>query len=268
MAFTNLSSQLRWFEMEPFKNGMKSAEAVTIWLHEAGIPCAFIGEVALSSYGALIPYKLGTSLIVADAKVHEASEALSNHGIEPCIKGKECDWENDALTEEASSPAPYHFHLDHGPQGNPPFWCESLKLYKKSDIDPTLPDPGLGVPGPEDQNYMVVTDPRLPERGRWKNSTCPVQILTEPRFFETIFNQAVNCRSGEYSADELAPWEGNVVRLKEMIDDAELQSHVVELINGLELPVRRYIELFDLEDLKPCRKFISQVRLGSKCKSP
>lgn len=58
MASTNPSTQVPWFEMEPAKIGMKSAEAVTIWLQEARIPCAFIGEVALESYGVEIPCRL------------------------------------------------------------------------------------------------------------------------------------------------------------------------------------------------------------------
>ncbi|BCR98815.1 uncharacterized protein AKAW2_40498A [Aspergillus luchuensis] len=200
----------------------------------------------------------GTTLIVADAKVHEAAEALRTNGLEPCNGGENCDWENDALTEEASSPAPYHFHLDHGPQGTPPFWCESLKLYKKSDIDPKLPDPGLEVPGPGDRNYMVVTDPRLPQLGHWKSSTNPVQILSKSRFFETMFNQAVKCHANGLPDDHLTPWEWNVFRLKQMGDGGQPNSHMVE---GLELPARRYIELLNMEDLKSSRDFIAQVRL-------
>ncbi|GKZ28213.1 hypothetical protein AbraIFM66950_000025 [Aspergillus brasiliensis] len=261
MATTNSSTEVDWFEMEPAKNGMQSAEAVTIWLQHAGIPCAFIGEIALKSYGFVSSNKLGTSLIVADEKVEEAALILLLRGLERCSEGGNCTWEDDNLTNQSSSPASYHYHLNHGPQADPPHWSESLNLYKKSQIDPTLPDPGLGAPAPGDLNYTVVTDPRLPEWGRWKTSACPIQILTHPRFVETLFNQAVNCNP-KWSGDKLAPWEWKVLLLKAMLGDPHQPEHLVALINGLEEPVRRYIELFDVKDLKRSRAFIDQVRLA------
>ena len=55
-----------------------------------------------------------------------------------------------------------------------------------------LPDPPLSVGGC-DQNYMTVTDARLPDGdgdvGRWPDYSFPVCIPTVPRFLEAMMEQ-------------------------------------------------------------------------------
>lgn len=67
-------------------------------------------------------------------------------------------------------------------------------LHRKSEALWALPDPSLEDPAPDDPNYMLATDLRLPDReipgfgrGCYTVPGCRVQIPTPSRFTESLF---------------------------------------------------------------------------------
>ena len=119
-----------------------------------------------------------------------------------------CSWKEEKKEEmEDSFPWPAHwFHL-HRPSWNPDWKISEdgynsmqqrerhadLCLHRKSEALWALPDLSLEDPTPDDPNYMLATDPRLPENrfsygsGRFTVPGCRLQIPTPSRYTESVF---------------------------------------------------------------------------------
>lgn len=119
-----------------------------------------------------------------------------------------CDWQEkkkEEMTISAPWPA-YWFHLYEAPWEPDHVFDEDkinriqqqwshqdLCLHRKSEALWALPDLSLEDPAPDDPNYMLAVDPRLPESrlsfgcGRFTVPGCQLQIPTPSRFTESLF---------------------------------------------------------------------------------
>ena len=142
-----------------------------------------------------------------DAAVQALKDAGFSDGDGKEFTGK-CHW-LEQKKEEVTDTAPWPAHWFHGHSvpwtPDHPFSEDvhhslqqerihgDICLHRKSEAFWALPDPSLEDPAPDDPNYMLATDPRLPEEafpgfgsGRYTVPGCRVQIPTPSRFTESL----------------------------------------------------------------------------------
>lgn len=96
-----------------------------------------------------------------------------------------------------------------------------MALYKKSLFIWALPDPELGLPAPNDPNFILASDDRLPPQavrggsGPWSSSLYPVKILTAPRFTEALI--LLWCRDAGHCNDYAGFWDVNLTYISEYV---------------------------------------------------
>ena len=150
--------------------------------------------------------------VVPDHLVDAAFQALKDAGFSDSKDPKDyvgsCTWHN-LKKEELTSTYPYparwlHLHPNANGPDSPVSdeayinYLESrphsdICLHPKSFALWALPDMTLEDPAPDDPNYMLANDPRLPEyrpsygQGRFVEPDCRLQIPTPTRFTESLF---------------------------------------------------------------------------------
>ncbi|PYH88460.1 hypothetical protein BO71DRAFT_301494, partial [Aspergillus ellipticus CBS 707.79] len=107
-----------------------------------------------------------------------------------------------------------------------------LGLFKKSIWLWHIPPLPVGLPGPEDEDFMLATDPRLPHhtswtRGRYPSSLYPVKVLSPaPRYVENMIY--LTCRDAQKSiltiGWEMRPGHINKHTTKVMEDEGLLDT--------------------------------------------
>ena len=95
-----------------------------------------------------------------------------------------------------------------------------LALYKKSKYIWALPELELGLPTPDDPNFILVSDERLPPAairggcGPWPSSSYPVKALTAPRLTEALI--LLLCRDQGINTHD-AFWIVNLTYMSEYV---------------------------------------------------
>ncbi|RHZ65409.1 hypothetical protein CDV55_104763 [Aspergillus turcosus] len=198
-------SKFKYTEHVPFRELIVEVEKV---LRVAGIPSVLWDTCLLSTYGVPVHMEY-VDFVVPDHQIDAAIQALRDVAFSD---GQDfpfrCKWQEKKKEEMTrSAPWPAHwFHLHSLPwtpdqefpedtynrmqQGS---MHRDLCLHRKSEALWALPDLSLEDPAPDDPNYMLATDPRLPEhrpgfgRGRFTVPGCRLQIPTPTRYTESLF---------------------------------------------------------------------------------
>ena len=193
--------------------------------------------------------------MIADDLIEKAYEALRDAEIPPCVKGADCD----EVRPNRSSPIPaYHFHPDNDFDRH----CHTVDLYKKSAIFLRLPDPQLEPPAPDDPNYMLVTDTRLPKwrlgtgAGRYRPGAHPIKIPTPARYAEEMFYLVCRDMKG---LGHRGYWEVQLTYMVSLLEDPKSD---VFRISDVAQPARGYLELYISEtaSFKDMRRYAKRVR--------
>ncbi|RAH64165.1 uncharacterized protein BO66DRAFT_465086 [Aspergillus aculeatinus CBS 121060] len=195
--------------------------AIINLLNEAGVPCVLVGELALRAYGLSL-YPKSIDLVVADENARRVEELLEGRGLALCFDRRCSLWnEGDKyfLSElhcHLTAPNNIKESIRGWKNGLLHIWAKSLLLEK-------LPN---GIPLPSniaahDQNFMLTSDPRLPELaldllggiptrwiGRW---AAGVVILTPKAFLEQMFWHVLR-DFRPYDAKFKSPWEVHMCR--------------------------------------------------------
>ncbi|PLB36560.1 uncharacterized protein BDW47DRAFT_118669 [Aspergillus candidus] len=180
-------------------------------LRAAGIPSVLWHHVLMDIYGVPM-IGLVIDFVIPDHQIDAAVQALKDanfsDGDDKDIAGS-CHWNCRKKKEDIQTTAPWPchwFHLHSAPwTPDLPFsedefnsmsrghFHSDICLHRKSETLWALPDPSLEDPAPDDPNYMLATDPRLPDgefpvlsRGRYTVPGCRVQIPTPTRFTESL----------------------------------------------------------------------------------
>ncbi|RJE18937.1 hypothetical protein PHISCL_08724 [Aspergillus sclerotialis] len=195
-------------------------EQIAKILDEAGIPSVLFAEELLDIYGVpTVTY--GSTWVIADDLIEKAYEALRDAEIPLCAKGVDCD------------------------QVRPDRWAPYSDLHKKSAIFWRMPDPQLEPPAPDDPNYMLVTDTRIPKwwlgtgAGRFKPGSHPKNIPTPARYAEAMFYLVCRDMKGHGHSDY---WE---TQLNYMVSIHEDPKNDVFRISDVAQPARRYLEFYE-----------------------
>ncbi|GIC90281.1 uncharacterized protein Aud_006715 [Aspergillus udagawae] len=213
-SWTNRPNAIK---MSDFKfNGQKVnvdlVASIAKLLDANGIPNVMWGPYVLACYGApLVLYDF--AFVIPDQHIDRAREVLLAANFPPCPQGDDCH----LIQPICSLPHSYaHFILDD--KGQPPrghnrqtgFWHPfRLELHKKSQLLWALPDIPLGAPAPDDPNYMLVNDDRLPDynpifkAGRAPYTHYPVKMPTLPRYAESLAYGYLRKQRSEGEGDSL-----------------------------------------------------------------
>ncbi|PLN81301.1 hypothetical protein BDW42DRAFT_185500 [Aspergillus taichungensis] len=198
------------FKYTGFVRGRELVVEVDKVLRAAGVASILWDTCLLDIYGVpmLIPFD---DFVIPDHQMDAAVQALKDAGFSDG-DGKEfigkCHW-LEQKKEEVRDTAPWPAHWFHAHSA--PWEPDNLTseddyytmlrgrihgdicLHRKSEVLWALPDPSLEDPAPDDPNYMLATDPRLPEggipgfgRGRYTVPGCRVQIPTPSGFTESL----------------------------------------------------------------------------------
>ncbi|PLB46200.1 hypothetical protein P170DRAFT_429337 [Aspergillus steynii IBT 23096] len=208
------------------------AEEIGKLLDHAGVPNYVWGEIYLTLIAApVVIHKL--DFFVPDHLIDVAINTLRNADFPDDKDNPRCAWNKKAHEREGTWPIPYHmFHLEeddsllmdeqdeHFPKTAEDIerikgpWHVDLFLYRKSDYFWDLPDIPVGLPAPDDPNFMLANDRRLPvERvqgsgdGRIEDPNCQLKIVAPPRYIESnlllIARDRRSCDGGLYWAENL-----------------------------------------------------------------
>ena len=98
-----------------------------------------------------------------------------------------------------------------------------MALYKKSNYIWALPDLELGLPAPNNPNFILTSDKRHPPEflrggcGPWDSSLYPVKALTAPRFTEALI--LLWCRDYGTTSNYAGFWDVSLGYMAEYVYD-------------------------------------------------
>ncbi|GKZ82750.1 hypothetical protein AnigIFM56816_007571 [Aspergillus niger] len=221
---------------------MKLRRYVAWLLREAEVPAFPWGPEITRIYGSenKFQYHLWA---VKDEEMEKAVQVLDKAGLPPCKHGRRCKVFDPQYTE---LPFPdHHYHTDHNYQVNGV--TKGVYLYRKSRLFPSLPDPPLDDPEPNDRYYMLSSDSRFPDWNidpaeRLSEQKYPVTIPTPARYLEAICLLAVRYREGQHSS---AFWDEEEDRMMDLLGD-------------------RFVDVLQLSDLDEpwheyCRRNVDRI---------
>ncbi|PKY04156.1 hypothetical protein P168DRAFT_327138 [Aspergillus campestris IBT 28561] len=208
-------------------------------LRAAGIPSVLWYTGAMDIYG--VPtYEPVFDFVIPDHQMDAAVQTLKDAGFSDG-DGKDivgtCYWQCRRKKEDIQTTAPWPchwFHLHTAPWTPDKTLSEDkynsmllshdhadLCLHRKSETFWALPDPSLEDPAPDDPNYMLATDPRVPvwgypvlTGGRYTVPGCRVQIPTPSRCTESLILDKV--RKLEM-VDHGFWWERHLMYMKQYV---------------------------------------------------
>ncbi|RJE21164.1 hypothetical protein PHISCL_06509 [Aspergillus sclerotialis] len=220
----------------PCKPGRQLTITVARLLDQAGIPNVLCGEIMLYAYGVPTATWCNT-WVIPDHLIEAAFKTLRDASFPICEMGSECllvkRWGREPIPE-------YHFHVDHTYDK----YAWTVDLHKKSSILWMLPDPTVEPPVPDDQTYMLTTDPRLPPwipgygGGRWLECSYPIKIPRPARFLEACFYLYCRDRDGVGFSSY---WMVHISYIQQYVEGNPCKGIIT--YDDLEEPVRQFLEL-------------------------
>ncbi|PYH95908.1 hypothetical protein BO71DRAFT_439959 [Aspergillus ellipticus CBS 707.79] len=217
-------------------------------LDKAGVPYCMWGGAVLRIYGSATTNIHFSGWVVPDRVLQQAVESLNDEGLDTCPFGSSCqslsghsvplivpDWhchpDDDIAIESAPTP--------------------TLNVYKSSRLLWSLPDPPVGAPSVGDPDYMLASDPRIPEfkdpmspwasRGRHDPDRYPIKIPTASKYAGSLIK--LQCR--DLAAPELGSWTSQVGCMCDIVNDVD-ENHVLRL-EEIQEPFRHYMSYLSTE---------------------
>ncbi|GAQ44421.1 similar to An18g05280 [Aspergillus niger] len=152
---------------------------------------------------------LDICFVVPDDRLDAAIRALRVAGLseDPCTAG--CCW---ARNPTNFYPFPLQWPAKHFHRYLDFYSCNPVGLLRKSQWLWLMPDLPLEFPEPNDPNFILSTDRRLPDwdRDGFGNSFYPIKLLTPARWIESLFSLHIRDLSVVQRFDER--WYHHVVK--------------------------------------------------------
>lgn len=184
--------------------------------------------------------------MVPDDRLDAAIRALRVAGFpeNPC-QVSFCDWASPPKNRMPNPWPDHHFH--HYQEVKDLVWsgtytvCYPIGLVRKSQWLWLLPDLPLDFPEPNDPNFMLSTDRRLPDWDMegFGNSFYPIKLLTPARWIESLFCQEI--RDSSLTDDLSEPWHRPVKDFHERL--ARLLHPELFHVDLIQQPFRTFYKL-------------------------
>ncbi|GLA48380.1 hypothetical protein AnigIFM63604_003868 [Aspergillus niger] len=184
--------------------------------------------------------------VVPDDRLDAAIRALRIAGFpeNPC-QVSFCDWASPPKNRMPNPWPDHHFH--HYQEVKDLVWsgtytvCYPIGLVRKSQWLWLLPDLPLDFPEPNDPNFMLSTDRRLPDWDMegFGNSFYPIKLLTPARWIESLFCQEI--RDSSLTDDLSEPWHRPVKDFHERL--ARLLHPELFHVDLIQQPFRTFYKL-------------------------
>ncbi|GFN10332.1 MaoC like domain family protein [Aspergillus tubingensis] len=224
-----------------FKRGSQIAKL----LDHAKIPYVACGDLMDGHYEIEhLATSISICFVVPDDRLDAAIRALRVAGLSenPCTAGwSGCCWANlPTDVDDYAFPWPAkHFHHYLNSR-----LCYPVGLLRKSQWLWLMPDLPLEFPEPNDPNFILSTDRRLPywDMDGYGNSFYPIKLLTPARWIESLFSLHIRDLSTDQRFHEY--WYHHIVEFNERL--ARLLPPELFHIDLIQPPFRTlYIEQTD-----------------------